>query len=207
VIVVIGSLRARGSGEDTDVAGLSAAIASAAAADGSLVEVIARLGDDPGGDAVSLALARRHVGHVAILRDPGRATAVVAHDAEDRDPAATDGNASRSAGDEGPRLEAADANLALRYLPEISVIVTVHIGDDVLAEAIDAASWAETSLVIVVPPGAAVPSGLPEGALTLEAEDGDESAAGAAIGRYAAALDHGETAREAYDTLVASVAT
>ena len=47
MIVVIGSLRLRGYGDEADVAGLTASIASAAAADGALVEVITRLGDDP----------------------------------------------------------------------------------------------------------------------------------------------------------------
>jgi hypothetical protein len=207
MIVVIGSLRVRGSGEDADVAGLSAAVASAAADDGSLVEVIARLGDDPGGDAASLALARRHVGHVAVLRDPALATATVPDEPDDRDPAAPEAGVTPSADEDGPRLEAADANLALRYLPQISVIVAVHLAEEVLAEAIEAASWAEASLIVVVPPGAAVPAGVPESTVTLEAEDVDGSAAGAAIGRYAAALDRGETAHEAYDALIASVGT
>jgi hypothetical protein len=206
MIVVIGSLRLQGSGDDADVAGLTASIASAAAADGALVEVITRLGDDPAGDTVALALTRRHVGHVAVLRDPARPTAVVSPDADDGDPGVPQPG-GEPAGDDGPRLEAADANLALRYLPQISVVVPVHLTDDVLAEAVDAASWAETALVVVVRPGADVPDGLPPGTVTIEVEDIGESAAGDAIGRYAAALDRGGAAREAYDALLASVRT
>jgi hypothetical protein len=204
MIVVIGSLRLRGSGDEADVAGLTASIASAAAADGALVEVITRLGDDPAGDAVALALTRRHVGHVAVLRDPARPTAVVSPEADGGDPGVPQPDGEPT-GDDGPRLEAADANLALRYLPQISVVVAVHLADDVLAEAVDAASWAETALVVVVRSGAGVPDGLPPRAVTLEVEDIEESAAGDAIGRYAAALDRGDAAREAYDALLASV--
>jgi sugar/nucleoside kinase (ribokinase family) len=204
MIVVIGSLRLRGSGANADVAGLAASIASAAAADGSIVEVITRLGDDPAGDAVGLALTRRHIGHVAVLRDPARPTAVAGTDGEERDPAPAEDDPENTM-DLAPRLEAEDANLALRYLPQISVIVAVHLAGDVLLEAVDAASWAETALLVVVPPGADVPDGLPKTAVTLAVEDSSDSAIGGSIGRYAAALDRGETARDAYDALVASV--
>ena len=200
MIVVIGSLRLRGTGDDAVAVGLVASIATAAAADGGLVEVIARVGDDPAGDALLLSLTRHHVGHVAVLRDAGRGTVTIAQTA-DTDVAATEAE-DVAAASEGPRLEAADANLALRYLPQISVVVAVHLADDVLAEAVDAAAWAETSLVIVVPPGSGVPDGLPPTAVILEVEDDDESAAGASIGRYAAALDRGEPARDAYDVLL-----
>ena len=205
MIVVIGSLRLRGAGDDAEAVGLAASIAAAAATDGALVEVIARVGDDPPGDSLLLSLARHHVGHVAVLRDPARSTVVT--------PATTDIDVAGTAVEEdaasveGPRLEAADANLALRYLPQASVIVAVHLADDVLAEAIDGASWAESALVVVVPPQGGVPGGLPANAVTLEVEDTDGSAAGGAIGRYAAALDRGETPRDAYDGLVAAVSS
>lgn len=204
MIVVIGSLRLRGSGEAADVAGLTASIASAAAAEGSVVEVITRLGDDPAGDTVALALTRRRVGHVAVLRDPTRPTAIALTDADERDPAPADGD-EHDPDDAAPRLEAEDANLALRYLPQIGVIVTVHVDDDVLLEAVDAASWAQTALLVVVRPGSDVPHGLPATAVTLAVEDSADAPGGEPIGRYAAALDRGEPARDAYDALVASV--
>ena len=203
MIVVIGSLRLRGAGDDAEGVGLAASIATAAAAEGALVEVIARVGDDRAGDSLLISLARHHVGHVAVLRDPARSTTMTTATA-DIDVAATD-VAERSSVDDGPRLEAADANLALRYLPQTSVIVAVHLADDVLAEAIHGASWAESALVVVVPPHADVPVDLPEGAITLEVDDSDESAAGAAIVRYAAALDRGDMPREAFDALLAAV--
>lgn len=206
MIVVIGSVRLRGSDADADAAGLASAIAIGAAADDARVEVIARLGDDPAGDAVLLALARHRVGHVAVLRDAGSATEVVA-DADDQ--AAPDAGATEEPAPawtpRGPGLEPADANLALRYLPEMGVVVAVHLDLGVLAEAVAAAAWADASLIVVVPPGSGVPAGVPSDAVTLELDDPDDSAAGTAIGQYAAALDRGDAARDAYDALIASV--
>ena len=211
MIVVIGSLRLRGSGPDADAAGLAASIAAAAATEGARVELIGKLGDDPAGDAVLLSLARQGVGHVALLRDPGRRTTTTAAaidervDVEAREAATADVGAAEPAGSgESPTLEAADAGLALRYLPEISVIVAVHLAPGVLAEAAAAAGWADTSLVVVVPADGVPPDGLPAGAVTLAAADGDESAVGGAVGRYAAALDRGDPAAAAYDVLVAA---
>lgn len=56
--------------------GLTAAIASTAAAAGAAVQVIGKVGEDPDGDAVLLALARAGIGHVATLRDPAHRTLV-----------------------------------------------------------------------------------------------------------------------------------
>ena len=206
MIVVIGSIRLRGSDTDADAAGLAASIATSAAAADARVEVITRLGDDPAGDAILLALARQRVGHVAVLRDAGTATEVIPDPEEAASPDADVDVTERGAATlRGAVLEPADANLALRYLPEIGVIVAVHLDAAVLAEAVAAASWAETSLIVVVPPAAGVPSGLPADAVTLELDDSDDSSGGGAIGRYAAALDRGDAARDAYDALIASV--
>lgn len=204
MIVVIGSIRLRGSGADADAAGLASEIAIAAAGADARVEVITRLGDDPAGDAVLLALARHRVGHVAVLRDAGTATEVIAGP-DDAAVPATDETDGGTLTTRGSVLEPADANLALRYLPEMGVVVAVHLDAAVLAEAVAAASWAETSLIVIVAPGGGVPPGLPEDAVTLELDDSDDSSAGGAIGRYAAALDRGDAPRDAYDVLIASV--
>jgi len=206
VIVVIGSLRLRGSGSDADSAGLTAEIATAAASEGARVELIAKLGDDPAGDAVLLSLARDDVGHVALLRDPGRpTTTVIAATDEPIDADADEAHADQAGDANGPpTLDAADVGLALRYLPEMAVIVPVHLGSDVLSEVIAAAGWAETSLVVVVPADDGPPDGLPERAITLAAADDDESAVGRAIGQYAAAIDRGEPADAAYEALLAA---
>ncbi len=206
MIVVIGSLRLRGSGSDAEAAGLAASVATAAVSPGARVELIGKLGDDPAGDAVLLSLARHGVGHVALLRDPARRTTTLAADIDeplDADSGDDPASEPKGAGD-APTLEAADVGLALRYLPEIAVIVAVHLPPDVLAEAAAAAGWAETSLLVIVPADDTPLDGLPERAVTLAAADDDESAVGAAIGRYAAALDRGEPADAAYDTLIAA---
>jgi hypothetical protein len=209
VIVVIGSIRLRGAAESADPAGLAASVAIAAAGDGSQVELVGRLGDDPSGDTVLLGLARRGVGHVAILRDPARPTVVVPDGDvtpdpdEPAEPAVEPGPGSPPVA--APTLDAADLELALRYLPEISVIVAVHLDADLVAEAVAATDWAETSLVVVVPADAAAPEGLPARSVTLAVADDDESSAGALIGRFVAALDRGEPSAEAYDALLATV--
>jgi hypothetical protein len=220
VITVIGTPRLRGTGPEADVAGVAAAIAAAAAAGGSRVEFIGKTGDDPAGDAVLLAMARHFVGHVATLRDPARPTPVVPAEDEPTDvdasgaasepdaaeARATDAGDPQAAAPEGPALEAADVGLALRYLPELAVIVTVHVTPDVIDEAVAASSWAQTSLIVVLRPGETVPEGLPEQTVVVAVADEDDIGAGAgsAIGRYAAALDQGESAAEAFDALVAS---
>ncbi len=213
MIAVIGTPRLRGTGPEAEVAGLAAAIAAAAAAGGSRVEFIGKTGDDPAGDAVLLAMARHFVGHVATLRDPARPTPVVLAEDEPIDvdgaPQAGSEAAPEPAAKEGPALEAADVGLALRYLPELAVIVTVHVTPGVIDEAVAASSWAETSLIVVLRPEEPVAEGLPEQAVVVAVADDDDMGAGAgsAIGRYAAALDQGEPAAEAFDALVASGAT
>jgi hypothetical protein len=189
------------------VVGLAAAISVAAAAAGSRVELIGKTGDDPAGDAVLLGLAHHFVGHVATLRDPARPTPVIPADdgPADLDVAESPAPAPPSAA-ESPVLEAADVGLALRYLPELAVIVTVHATTEVVDEAAAASGWAQTALIVVVSPDAAPPNGLPATAIVVAVADADdlEGGAGAAIGRYAAAIDHGEPAAEAYADLVAT---
>jgi hypothetical protein len=208
VIAVIGTSRLRGTGPDADVAGLAAAIAVAAAAAGSRVELIGKVGDDPHGDAVLLAFAGHFVGHVATLRDPARPTPVIPAVDEPLALDGTEGAATEAMATsaEGPVLDAADVGLALRYLPELAVIVAVHASPEVLEETVAASGWAQTALIVVARPEAVAPEGLPETATVVAVADDDdlEGGAGAAIGRYAAAIDHGEPASEAYADLVAT---
>lgn len=207
MIAVIGSPRLVESGPEARAGGLAVSIAAGAAKAGARVEVVGKLGDDPAGDALLLSLAREGIGHVAMLRDPGRPTPVVAAQEE-----APDGDAVTASAPpvDGPGLEAADVGLALRYLPELQVIVAVHLTSDVLAEAVAATSWAETSLIVAVPADTAASDGPwagPADALTVAVDDEDDSGAGAAIGRYAAALDGGQSDRAAFDALLAAIGT
>ena len=206
MIAVIGTPRLRGSGPEADVAGLAASVAVAAAAAGSRVELVGKTGDDPAGDAVLMGLTGHHVGHVATLRDPARPTPVTPAGPEPEELDGAESSAPAPPAAEGPVLEAADVGLALRYLPELAVIVTVHAAPEVVDEALAASGWAQTALIVVVAPGAPAPDGMPETATVVALADDDdlEGGAGVAIGRYAAAIDQGDPADEAYAELVAT---
>ena len=81
--MVIGSPIGRLVEEGVRAAGMGARVALAAAAAGRSVQFVGRTGDDPTADAIVLDLARGGVGHVALLRDPARATPLVALEAYD----------------------------------------------------------------------------------------------------------------------------
>ena len=78
VIVVIGSpsIVPAGPGRRSTAAGRSIEVAHGATAGGAQVQLVGKVGDDPAGDALLLALADLGIGHVAILRDPARRTPV-----------------------------------------------------------------------------------------------------------------------------------
>jgi hypothetical protein len=227
VIVVIGALGLRGTIEEPAPDGLAPEIAAAAAAAGARVELISKVGDDPAGDAVLIALARAGVGHVATLRDPARLTPVRPLPNEPTDPAdpqldaAVDGAAVSESGTESPApsppssndrdpaldtdptLDAADVALALEYLTDFEVLVAVHASPELVAEAISAARYSGARLVVVVPQESDVPSGVPADALVVAAAADDAEGVGPRIGRYAAALSRGDDAAAAYRDLTA----
>src|SRR4051812_42332685 len=89
MVVVVGVPVWR-AGEARGPDGMAARIAIAAATAGAAVELVGRVGDDPTGDALVLALSRAGVGHVAVLRDSGRETPVVQAPESPRDLAADD---------------------------------------------------------------------------------------------------------------------
>ena len=106
---------------------------------------------------------------------------------------------------EGPVLEAADVELALRYLPDYRVLV---IADPLPAASLEVAAaasrWSGAALVVLVPNGSEPPALGPD-ATILEAPDGDPDGAFAAVvGAYAAALDRGEEPAEAFATASAT---
>ena len=153
VIVVIGALASRVVDGAVVPAGAVAAIAQAAAEAGSAVQVIAKVGDDPAGDALLLAIAQAGVGHVATLRDASHPTALLPGEpaegsldvapADEAAPAADEPAAGEPvAPAANPGLDAADVGLALRYLPDHRVIVAVHPdGPAITAEVVTAAAW------------------------------------------------------------------
>ncbi len=202
MIVVIGSVQASGTAGGIRPAGLAAAVAETAAAADARVEVVARLGDDPAGDAVLLRFAALGIGHVATLRDPARPTRILQPETEPVDPdASSDASDAASAGPtaEEPTLDAGDVGLALRYLTDFRVVVAIHPSDGVLAETVAAAAYGGAHLVVVRAGESPSPSdvALPTDALVLAAPL-DGTALGDPLGRYAAAVDAGEDPAAAY---------
>jgi hypothetical protein len=206
VIVVVGNPLARSAAEGpATAAGMPARVAIAAVAGGASAQLVGRVGDDPAGEGALLDLARRGVGHAAILRDPAQPTLVLAaagdHDAIDADgttPAAT--LAPRAS-----TLEAADLKLAFDYLPEYSVIVVAErLAAPAMRVAVDAAAWSGSALVVV---GSAGLAGLPDDATVFEPPpDGDpDDAFAAMVGAYAAGLDRGDDPKAAFEAAALAV--
>jgi hypothetical protein len=196
------------------VIGIAPEIAAAAAADGATVEIVTKVGEDGAGEELLLALARARVGHLAVLRDPARATSLAVDDAEPPDDDAelvpallAEAEAAVSRPPTGspseprsePTLEPADLALGLRYLRDYRVVVAVEpIADGGAAVIAEAAAFADAGLVVIAPPGLAAPAAY-AGATLIEApaDDPDGAFAGL-VGRYAAALDRGVAPAEAF---------
>lgn len=185
-------------------AGRACAIALAAAARGARVELVGRVGEDAAGEALLIALARAGVGHAAVLRDGARPTPLVAAIAaplDDDDDALPFAELDPRpdlppAAPAGPSLDAADIDLAIKYLTPSGVMVVADgIPAEALAAAVAASGYAQMSLVVVAAPSALaagyVVGGLPEDATVLAAPDEDDGAFDALVGAYAAALDSG----------------
>jgi pfkB family carbohydrate kinase len=208
VIVVIGSPVAQPTAAGLAAGGLATAVAQAAAGLGSAVQVVGRVGEDAAGDAVLLALATAGVDHVAVLREPSRPTPSAPPPAglpvspdgpvlgeamlEDFEGPGAGGNDHADTTPDGLSMDAADLELALRYLPDYRVVV---LADDLdaaaLATVVAAAAWAGAHLVALVVTGSDG-SALPSGATVLERPrtdpDGDFARL---VATFAAALDRG----------------
>jgi ribokinase len=207
--------------------GLAAGVARAAAAAGAEVQLVGKVGEDPAGDAVLISLARGGVGHLALLRDAGSATPMLRPDPTEVDPGETEPLAAlvagadagderasergvraarreaRSSSEPGLPLEPADISLGLRYLRDFRVLVTADPLDEPSAAVVaDAAAFAGAALVVIARGGQAT-TGAPAGAIVLEAPEDDPAGAFAAlVGRFAASLDRGVDAAEAFRTSI-----
>lgn len=179
MIVIVGSTSARRTEKGLAGAGIAAGIARAAAAAGRSTQFVARIPDDPDGDAVLLDLTTAGVGHVAILRQPPGAPV---------------------------DLEAADVALALRYLADLGVVVLSETSDpDVIAAVVDGVAWSGAALVVVLGHGVPVPAGLPDDATVMGAPAGEPDLAFAAlVGGYVAALDEGQDPATAFSRTMAA---
>ena len=198
MIVVIGSPIGRIVDAAIAAGGPASRVALAAAAAGRVVQLVGRTGDDATAEDVVLDLARGGVGHVALLRDAARVTSLEPDPAAELEPDdLDDGDADTvaAAPDAGmiPSLDAADVDLGLRYLTDFAVVVLAEpAGADVVRVVADAAQWAEARLIVVVAPGAAVPTDVPAEAVIFEAPDADPDGVFATlVGDFAAALDDG----------------
>jgi hypothetical protein len=210
VIVVVGNPVARAAELGGGVAGTPGRTAVAAARAGASVQLVGKAGDDPAGDAVLLALAAAGVGHVALLRDPGRATPI-ATGPDEADAAEGPFSNDEPEGPEPqvvpedpvgrPSLEPADVELALRYLADYRAIVIAEPQPDgIVAIAAEAASYTGAQLVLVVAADSVGP--LPPAALVLEAPARDPDGAFASmLGEFAAAIDAGASGAEAFRSL------
>lgn len=105
------------------------------------------------------------------------------------------------------RLEPADLDLALRYLPEVRAIVLVAPGPDLVGPASAAAGWLGASLVIVADRDLAPDADNAPQAIVIEppARDQDATFAGL-IAALAARLDAGDDPKEAWRATAAALA-
>lgn len=185
MIVILGRPRTveRGPREPDGAGGLAARLAMACARAGAGVELAGSVGEDAAGDALATALAERGVGHAALLRIPGAATPREGSD------------------DPLPRLEAADVELALGYLPECRVLVLAEaLPEATLEVALDAARFQGASVIAVLAAGEAPGPRLASAATILAGPAGDPATRAFTdlVGGYAAALDRGTPAQEAF---------
>jgi hypothetical protein len=200
VIVVVGPPAWRAA-DPPGPDGRACRVALAAARRGAGVELIGRAGEDPAGEALMLGLAKAGVGHVALLRDPARATPIVAPSAEELE--LLDDTGERPAPDgaaDAPVLEPEDVSLGLRYLPSYDVIVvTDDVVPGVVPVTVEAAAFTGARLIVLTPHGAAADEAASD-ATVFEAPAVDPDGAFAeVVGSYAAALDSGAEPRAAFE--------
>ena len=214
MIVVIGQPVLDPGGPVPAATGSAARIALAAVAGGAPVQLIGKVGEDVAGEALVLALARGGVGHVALLRDATRSTPQLVRwpdadalepdlDADDAPPdAATIEPADPAL---RPGLDTGDVELGLRYLTEFRVIVAADALDETTLRVVaEASSYTGGTLIAVLPDGAPEPTGLPAGAIVLQAPADDaEGVFDRLVGELAAAIDAGADPQAAFRDLVA----
>ena len=219
MIVVVGSPIARPVGDRVVADGLATAIGRAAAARGAAVQLVGRVGDDPAGDLALLDLAAHGVGHVAVLREPGRPTPTAGPaDGESAglDPATRDealAGADELVDPTGPEdgaapldppgltVDAGDVELALRYVPDYRVlVVAADLDPAALVSVVAAAGWSGAHLVALVPDDSP-PTELPADATILVRPAADPDGVFAAmVAAYAVALDEGTDPKAAFET-------
>jgi hypothetical protein len=179
VIVIVGR---PGLSADGRPSGLAADFALAAAAAGARVELVGSVADDGDGDAAVVELGRAGIGHAALLREvPGSRV----------------------------NLDAADVELALRYLVECQVLVVAEpLSPDAMQVVTDAAAYHRAALILIATEGAPIQQAAYQDATILLKPDEDDDEGGNAFARmvaaYAASLDGGVAPIEAWKAAIDS---
>ena len=198
MIVVVGrpTLLAPAEPSPAGPGGLTAEVATGIAGLGVPVELLGSVGDDEEGDRVIVAFGRAGVGHAAVLRDPAARTPILSG-------AGSPGHATGPL----PRLEAADIELGLRYLPECRVLVLPEpLEDGARSAALEGAAFHGAAVIAVVPEGVPVPEDLAAAATVLAVPDpafGPGAAFTAFVSAYAAGLARGTDPRESFRAALA----
>lgn len=156
---------------------LAREIARRAASTGARVEMVGVAPADATGDAWLLELAAANVGHATVIRS------------------------------HADRLEAADLDLALRYLPDVHAIVLVAPDAALLPPAAAASGWSGAGFVVIARQGSEVDAGAIPQAVVLEppAIDRDATFAGL-VSALAARLDAGDDPKTAWQSTVSALA-
>jgi hypothetical protein len=176
-VIVIGVLAPGGAGSEAASAAVAAIARRAAAGGGARVEVVGVAAARADGDRQLLDLAAAGVGHATVTRS-GAAT-----------------------------IEPADLELALRYLPDIRIIVLVAPEAGLLRVAVAGSSWSAATLVVLgrldTDAAAIAEAG---GAIVLEppTRDPDEAFAGL-VAAFARRVDAGEQADAAWRATLAAL--
>ena len=166
----------------------SLALRAAGAIGRGAVEAVGLIPADAEGDRTLIALAKAGVGHAAMLRGPYRP------------------------------LEAADVDLAIRYLSEVRVLIAVDLAAAPLRAIADGAGYAGAIAIILVTPGLEAtdsaqvaeelpPEALPPEALVLAApaRDLDGTFAGF-VAAFAVRLDAGAPPADAWNATLGAMA-
>jgi len=161
----------------------SLALRAVTAGGPGVVQAVGLIPDDDRGDWALMALANGGVGHAAMLRGPGRP------------------------------IEPADIDLAIRYLPDVRVVIAVDLAAATLRAIADGAAYAGATAIVIVTAGpeAADPTAagdaLPPGALVLAAptDDPDGTFAGF-VAAFAVRIDAGAAPADAWNATLGALA-
>jgi hypothetical protein len=156
-----------------------------------------------------VALGRLGIGHSALVRDPVLPTPVLAVATTDDDVAEVDadGPAARLLPEDPaarPALDAADVDLALKFLPGAGVIaLTDPMPESAVSAAAEGGAFAGARLIVLLAAGASA-SALPAEATVLEAPADDDGSFGRLVGLFAGGLDAGVEPKAAFAEAVAA---